>query len=345
MPIKLDAVLQPDPNLRNIPAIAESAEKAGFAGLWDTETQHDPFLQLALAAPPTRTLELGTAIALSFTRSPMSMAYTAWDLAALSEGRFILGLGTQVKAHNERRFSVTWDQPLPRLREIIEGMRAIWHSWRTGEKLNFRGDFYKFTLMTPFFTPPPHQHRIPIYIAGVNTGLCKLAGELCEGFHIHPLNSVQYLKNIVRPAISEGAAIAGRSLEDVTLAASVFAITGENEAQTENLRAFVRSQISFYASTPSYRVIFEQHGWGEIADELGSMAARKQWAEMPRLVTDEMIDAFAIVAPPDKVGEAAIARYAGLVDRIMFYIPYLPGQFDALWQPTIASFAAQSSTT
>lgn len=341
--MKLDAVLQPDPNLLNIPSVAAAAEKAGFAGLWDTETQHDPFIQLALAAPPTSSIQLGTAIALSFTRSPMTMAYTCWDLAAMSKGRFILGLGTQVKAHNERRFSVTWDHPVPRLREIILGMRTIWQSWRNGNKLDFRGDYYKFTLMTPFFTPPPHQYTIPIYIAGVNTGLCNLAGELCDGFHVHPLNSAKYVANVVRPAIAEGAQKAGRSIDDVSIAASVFVVTGENEAQADNLRAFVRQQISFYASTPSYKVIFDEHGWGDIATQLSSMAARKQWAEMPSLITDEMVETFAIVAPPDKVGEAALVRYSGLADRVMFYIPYYPGQFEALWEPTLAAFAAQAT--
>lgn len=341
--IKLDAVLHPDPNLRNIPSVAAAAEEAGFAGLWDTETQHDPFLQLALAAPATKRLDLGTAIALSFTRSPMTMAYTAWDLAALSEGRFILGLGTQVKAHNERRFSVPWSNPLPRLREIINGMRAIWHAWRTGEKLNFRGEYYTFSLMTPFFTPPDHRYNIPIYIAGVNEGLCRLAGELCDGFHIHPLNSAKYVREVVRPGVEAGAKQAGRSIDDVSLSASVFVVTGSDQTQTENLRAFVQQQISFYASTPSYRVILDAHGWVEIGERLSGMAARKLWSEMPALVTDEMIDEFAIVAAPDKVGEAALARYAGLVDRITFYIPYLPGQFEALWIPTLAAFAAQPS--
>jgi probable F420-dependent oxidoreductase len=343
-PMKLDATIQPDPNLRNIAPVAQAAEAAGFDGLWVTETQHDPFIQLALAMSAAQRMEMGTAIALSFTRSPMTLAYTSWDLAALSNGRFILGIGTQVKAHNERRFSVPWTAPIPRLREMIDGMRAIWKSWRTGEKLNFRGEYYKFTLMTPFFTPPPHRFEIPIYIAGVNTGLCQLAGELCEGFHVHPLNSVRYLTDVVRPAIESGAQKAARSIEDVTLAASVFLVTGETPTQTDNLREFVRNQISFYASTPSYRVILQAHGWEDIGEQLSAMAARKQWGDMPKLITDEMIETFAIVAPPDKVGEAVIARYSGLVDRIGFYVPYFPGQFESLWQPTLAAFAAQSAT-
>jgi len=339
--IKLDVSVLPDANLLNLPAVAEAAESAGFAALWSSETNHDPFLQLALAAPHTRRLELGTAIALSFVRSPMALAYTAWDLAAMTEGRFVLGLGTQVKAHNERRFSVPWGPPIPRLREVIDGLRAIWRSWRTGERLNFRGQHYQFTLMTPFFTPPPHTYPIPIYIAGVNEGLCRLAGEICDGFHVHPLNSVSYLTQIVRPAIAQGALRAGRSIDDVTLTASVFVVTGENTTQTDNLREFVRQQISFYASTPSYRVIFETHGWAGVAEQLSALAARKKWAEMPALITDEMVETFAIIAPPDRVGQAALERYRGLVDRIMFYIPYAPGQMDGFWRASLDAFARQ----
>lgn len=339
--IMLDAALMGTDDLLAIPEIARTAEALGFDGLWSSEVSHDPFIPLALAATTTARVDLGTAIALSFTRSPMVLAYTSWDLAAMSQGRFILGLGTQVKAHNERRFSVPWDAPLPRLREIILALRAIWHSWRTGERLNFRGEFYQFTLMTPFFTPPRHSYPVPIYIAGVNTGLCRLAGELCEGFHVHPLNSVRYLTEIVRPAIGEGAAQAGRSIEDVSLSASVFVVSGRDDNETALMREFARQQIAFYASTPSYRVVFETHGWQSVAEELSALAARKRWGDMPALITDEMVETFAIVAPPDQVGQAALDRYTGLVDRITFYRPYIPGQFDALWQSAISAFAQQ----
>ncbi|GAB4478617.1 MAG: LLM class F420-dependent oxidoreductase [Anaerolineae bacterium] len=336
--LRLDAAIQSIDDLAAIPAIARAAEEAGFAGLWASEVNHDPFIQLALAAAQTARIELGTAIALSFTRSPMSLAYTCWDLAALTGGRFILGLGTQVKAHNERRFSVPWNAPaVPRLTEVIEGLRAIWHSWRTGEKLDYRGEHYRFTLMTPFFTPPRHQHTIPIYIAGVNTGLCRLAGRLCDGFHVHPLHSVKYLNEIVRPAISEGAASAGRSLSDVTLSASVFIVTGRSESEIAFTRELVRQQISFYASTPSYAVVFDLHGWSEVRERLSEMAARKQWGEMPALISDEMIETFALVAGPDEIGAAALERYSGLIDRLTFYLPYIPGQHDAMWQAALAA--------
>jgi probable F420-dependent oxidoreductase len=342
VPLRIDASIQSVDDLGTLSLIAAAAERAGFDGIWASEVNHDPFLQLTLAATATQQVALGTAIALSFTRSPMSLAYTCWDLAALSKGRFILGLGTQVKAHNERRFSVPWGPPIPRLREVIDSLRAIWHSWATGEKLNYRGQHYTFTLMTPFFTPPRHTYPIPVYIAGVNTGLCRLAGECCDGFHVHPLHSTDYLDRVVLPAIAEGARSAGRERSDITVCGSVFVVTGFDDAQTALLRELVRQQISFYASTPSYRVIFETHGWQDTAVELSALAARKQWGSMPSLITDEMIGAFAVVAPPDEVGRQALARYKGRLDRITFYLPYMPGQFDPLWESTLSTFAAQT---
>jgi len=336
--MKLDAVLHTIDDLSAIPGTAASAEERGFDALWATEVQHDPFIQLALAATGTEHITLGTAIALSFTRSPMTLAHTCWDLAALSKGRFILGLGTQVKAHNEKRFSVPWGPPVPRLREVILALRAIWDCWREGTRLNFRGEHYSFTLMTPFFTPPRHRYPIPIWIAGVNTGLCRLAGELCDGFHIHPLNSPTYIRQVVLPAIKEGANKSGRRREDIELSASVFVVTGETPEQIEFLRGMVRQQISFYASTPSYRVIFEIHGWGGVAEELSRLAARKRWDEMPALVTDEMLATFAVVASPEAIMAATRERYQGLLDRVTFYLPYVPGgPFEFLWATALNS--------
>jgi probable F420-dependent oxidoreductase len=339
--LHLDLSLMGLENLKSLPDLSQTIEALGFDGIWSSEVNHDPFIPLAMAAERTRRMTLGTSIALSFTRSPMTLAYTCWDLAFLSSGRFNLGLGTQIKAHNERRFGVLWDTPLPRLREVIDGLRAIWKSWRTGDRLNFRGDHYQFTLMTPFFTPPPHAYDIPIGIAGVNTGLCRLAGELCDGFHIHPLHSIKYVTDIIRPAIAEGAARRTRPLEDFSLIASLFVITGENAEEMLSTREMVRQQISFYASTPSYRIILETHGWGEVADRLSRLAARKQWGEMPSLINDEMLDTFAIVAPPDEVGASALQRYKGLVDRVVFYLPYQPGQRNVMWTSTLKAFANQ----
>jgi probable F420-dependent oxidoreductase len=339
--LRFDTNLMAVDQLQTIPDLARVAEEWGFDGIWSAETSHDPFLGLALAATSTRRVNLGTSIALSFTRSPMTLAYTCWDLAALSEGRFLLGLGTQVKAHNERRFSVPWTAPVARLREVLQGLQAIWHSWRTGEKLNFRGEYYQFTLMTPFFTPPRHAHRIPITIAGVNTGLASLAGELCDGFHVHPLHSVKYIDEVVRPAIAAGAARTGRSIDQIELIASVFIVSGITQQQVDFSREFARQQISFYASTPSYKVIFDTHSWGETAEQLSRLAARKQWGDMPSLISDEMLDTFSITAPPDQVAERVLARYGDRLGRVAYYIPFQPGQMDELWKASIHTYSGQ----
>src|SRR5512141_349774 len=216
--MKLDAGL-PSMPLKDVAAVAEAAEAIGFDALWTSETQHDPFLPCALIAEHTQKLNFGTAIAVSFARSPANLAYQAWDLAAQSHGRFMLGLGTQVKAHIERRFGMQWpDSVTGKLREQILAVRAFWEAWQNGTKLNFRGEHYKLTLMSPFFNPGPIEHpNIPIYIAGVNEGLAKLAGELCDGFHAHPFHSPRYLREVILPAIEKGLHKAGRSREDIAL--------------------------------------------------------------------------------------------------------------------------------
>src|SRR5919205_4084105 len=205
--MKLDAGLGVEGEyLRGTGDAARAAESLGFAGLWTSETRHDAFLPLAIAADATEKIEFGTSIAVAFSRSPMEVAQTTWDLQDLSCGRFILGLGTQVKAHVKRRFSRPWDRPAPRLRDYILALRAIWHSFQTEEPLNFEGEFYRHTLMTPFFNPGPIEHpAIPIFIAGVNTRLARLAGELCDGFHVHPFHTSEYIRQTVKPALKEGA--------------------------------------------------------------------------------------------------------------------------------------------
>ncbi len=339
--MKLDASLPPWARVADAPAIARAAEAIDFAGLWSTETQHDPFLPLALAAEHTSRLELGTGIAVSFGRSPATLAYTSWDLAALSQGRFMLGLGTQVKAHIERRFGMPWpDSVTGKLREQVESIRAFWDCWQNGTKLNYRGEHYKLTLMSPFFNPGPlpesvieKKKPVPIYIAGVNTGLAKLAGELCEGFLPHPLSSERYLREVILPAIEQGAAKTGRTRADVTIAASPFA------AITREQREFCRQQVSFYASTPSYRPVFELHGWGEIAERLSFHAARGEWGEMPGLVSDDMLSAFCTMADtPSELAAALKERFANLADRITLYIPFVPGEQDDFWRELVKAF-------
>lgn len=337
--MKLDAGLGTEGNyLREIDRTARAAEDLGFAGLWTSETKHDGFLPLAVAANETSKMDLGTSVAIAFSRSPMETAQTAWDLQDLSEGRFLLGLGTQVKAHITRRFSMPWDKPAARLREYILALHAIWDSFQNEGPLEFEGEFYRHTLITPFFNPGPIEHpEIPIYIAGVNTRLAKLAGEICDGFHVHPFHSPEYVRQTVKPAIAEGAEEAGRDPEQVVLATSAFVVSADNDEETEEQRESVRAQISFYASTPTYRTVLEAHGWEEVGERLGTMAREKQWHEMPALITDQMLAAFAVEAAPDELGVALRERYSGLLDRVTLYAPFVPGERDAFWQTVVES--------
>ncbi len=328
--MKIDAALT-NVNLGQMPAVAQAAEAMGFDGVWTSETQHEAFLPLPLVAEHTQRIQFGTAIAVAFARSPTILAHIAWDLAAQSGGRFILGLGTQVKAHVERRFGMKWESPAPKLREMILALHAIWDCWQNGTPLNFRGEFYKLTLMTPFFSPGPIQTpHVPIFIAGVNTGLCRLAGELADGFHVHPFHTAKYVRESVLPAIEAGAAKTGRTRRDVQLSASVFVVTDDAE------REMVRTQVSFYASTPSYRPVLEHHGWGEAGERLSHLASRKQWEDMPREISDEMLAEFAVIATPSELPAKLRAKYAGLVDRVTLYLPFVPGENDERWKALVA---------
>ena len=345
--MKFDASLPPV-SLSAVPETARAAEAIGFDALWTTETQHNPFLPCTLIAEHTTKLNFGTAIAVSFARSPADIAYTAWDLASQSNGRFILGLGTQVKAHIERRFGQPWpESPVKKLREQIEVMRAFWDCWQNGTKLNYRGEYYKITLMSPFFnagplTSPPTpllQERgayIPIYIAGVNTGLARLAGEICEGFHVHPFHTPRYLKEVVLPAIEEGAKKNNRKREDISVNVSAFIATTPEEMN------FARAQISFYASTPSYRSVMDLHGLSDVAEKLTIHAAKGEWTEMPMLITDEILSEFCLVADENGLADGLKQRYDGLADRLGVYTPFVPGERDEWWKRLVSPFANYS---
>jgi len=331
--MKFDAILPPT-GLKNIPAIAKAAEQLGFDALWTQETQHDPFLPCALIGEHTTRLNFGTGIAVSFARSPANLAYTAWDLAAQSNGRFILGLGTQVKAHIERRFGQPWPESVTKkLREQIQVTRAFWDCWQNGTKLNARGEYYKITLMSPFFNPGPIEHpNIPIYIAGVNTGLARLAGELCEGFHAHPFHSVRYMQEVILSGIEEGAKKSGRKREDISVCVTAFIATSPEELN------FARAQLSFYASTPSYRPVLELHGWGDVAEKLSAHASRGEWAEMPMLITDEILNEFCLVTEESKLTDELKKRYAGIADRLAVYTPFVSGEKDEWWGQLLRNF-------
>ncbi|MBI2114106.1 MAG: LLM class flavin-dependent oxidoreductase [candidate division NC10 bacterium] len=278
-----------------------------LGGAWTSETQHDAFLPLILATQRTTRLELGTSIAVAFGRSPIVTAHLAWDLAALSQGRFLLGLGTQVKGHIERRYGLTWDAPGPRLRDYITALRAIWDCWQHGTPLNYRGEFYSHTLMTPFFNPGPIAHpRIPVHI------------------QVHPFHSVKYLREVVLPNVEQGLTASDRKRADICLASSAFIVTGRDAADMEAARRSVKSQIGFYASTPNYRVILDCHGWGQVAKDLTRRSVQGDWEGMAALITDEMLDAFAVVATPDEVPGKLRQRYTGLLDRLAVYETFRP---------------------
>ena len=331
--MKFDIALAPT-HLSEIPSLARRAESLGASCLWTTETQHDPFLPQTLAAEHTTQIELGTAVAIAFARSPMTVAHTSWDLAAQSNGRFILGLGTQVKPHIERRFGMTWpESPVSKLREFMSALRAVWQAWQQGDRLNFRGEHFKLTLMTPFFNPGPiTTPKIPIYIAGVNTPLIKLAGEAADGFHVHPHHSRKYMAEVVLPNIEEGAKKVGRSRHDVVIACSSFVAIGENEEARSGMREAMRSQIAFYASTPTYHTVMDIHGWSAQREQLTALASKGQWDEMTKVITDEMLAEFVVEGTWDDIGLTVRKKYEGLADRVSLYLPFTLDAKDDDWK-------------
>ena len=319
--MKLDAELG-DINLNDVPAHARRLETAGFDAVWTFEAAHDPFLPLLSAAQATETLELGTNISVAFGRSPFAMAQTAWDLQKASSGRFHLGLGTQVRAHIERRFSMSFDHPAARVTDYIHCLRSIWNTFQTGAKPDHKGPFYQFTLMNPFFTPGPIEHPdIPIYLAGVNERMCRAAGEAADGFHVHPMHSPGYLRDVVCPAIDAGAKSRGKSVADLDLFAPVFAVVGHNEAERQKNEAAVRQQVAFYASTPNYRALLEYHGYNELGKELSQLMRQGDFEAMVALVPDNLMAEVAVSATNAELPAILRKRYVGLLARVGLYDP------------------------
>ena len=316
-------------DLKSIPDYSRKVEALGFDCLWSSETQHDPFLPLAVAATTTERIKLGTSIAVAFPRSPMITAHIAWDIQKASNGRLLLGLGSQVKGHNERRFSVKFESPGPKMREAILAMRAIWDCWQNGTKLNFKGEFYRFDLMTPFFNPGPIEHpKIPVYIAGVNHLMCRIAGEVCDGLHVHPFNSPKYLREYVQPAVNEGLAKSGRTRADFTYVTSSFVVVADTEEELRRQRQAVKQQIAFYASTRTYEPVLATHGWQDVIPHLHRKSVEGDWQGMADLITDEMLDTYAITGTYATIGAKIKERYDGLLDRTALYQPYQPGLDD-----------------
>ncbi len=327
------------PRLENISVYAAAAENLGFDGFWVAETNSDPFLNMALAAEHSAKLTLGTAIAVAFPRSPAILAYTAWDLQRFSRGRFVLGLGPQVKAHNVLRLGVKWEKPVKKMRETIEAIRAFWDCWQNDRPLEYAGEFFKLALMTPFFNPGPIDYPPPpVYIAAVNEQMLRLAGSHCDGVHIHALHTVPYLREVAMPEIEAGMARTGRRRADFTVNTSVFVIPTDTPEEAQWAEAHVRQQLSFYMSTPAYRAVLALHGWEEAGDRLGQMARAGQWDEMPRLITDEMLDAFAVIGRWYELPEIIHARYGDLLDRVGYYLPFEPGRNEMGWRNSIDGF-------
>ena len=318
--------------------LAKKAEQYGFDCFWVNETKHDPFLQLALATTSTRRIGLGTSIALAFTRSPTALAYTSWDLQDTSGGRLILGLGSQVKGHIERRFGVRWEPPAPKMKEVVLALRSVWRTWQDGSKLEFQGKFFRLDLMTPFFSPGRIEHPfIPVYLAGVNEGMIRVAGAMAEGLHVHPLHTVRYLREVMGPALEGGAERAGRKKGDVAVAVSVFAAAGDTRSEREKLRQMYREQIAFYASTRTYRTVLDLHGWGDVGERLHGLSVKGDWKKMPQEVGDDMMEEFVVEGSWGEMGAILQRRYRGLADRVRLYAPFdgKPG-----WRSFVQGFEA-----
>jgi probable F420-dependent oxidoreductase len=313
-------------NLQRAGEQAKEVEAAGYSGAWTSETSHDPFLPLVLAAEHTTTLELGTSIAVAFARNPMNLANISWDLQSYSKGRFILGLGSQIKPHITKRFSMEWSHPAPRMREMVMAMRAIWDCWLNGTKLDFRGDFYKHTLMTPFFTPEASDisdYGVPkVFLAGVGELMTEVAGEVCDGFICHGFSTEKYLREVTLPALARGRAKAGKTLEGFEIVGPGFVVTGADDSELEKAKAGTRQQIAFYGSTPAYRPVLDLHGWGGLQDELNTLSKQGKWVEMGNVIDDEILNTFAVVGDPEGIAPELHHRYGDVIHRVSFYTPY-----------------------
>ena len=318
---------------------AAKAEAAGYDGAWFAETSHDPFVQLAAASVSTEKILLGTSIAVAFARNPMTMAVAANDIHWLSKGRFVLGLGSQIKPHIEKRFSMPWSAPAARMREFVLAMHQIWSCWNEGTKLEFRGDYYTHTLMSPFFNPGPNPYGTPkVFLAGVGALMTEVAGETCEGFLAHGFTTERYLREVTLPALDRGMAKSGRKRTDFEVSLPAFIVTGRDEKELEAAKASTKAQIAFYGSTPAYRGVLDLHGWGDLQTELNGLSKQGKWAEMGQALDDEVLDAFAVVAEPDRVAGALLARYQSAVDRLSFYAPYAADS--GMWQGVLRQLKA-----
>ncbi|CAN5786402.1 LLM class F420-dependent oxidoreductase [soil metagenome] len=304
--------------LDRVPEVARSLETAGYDGCWTGEINHDPFLPMLLAAEHTSTIDLGTSIAVAFARNPMTVANLGWDLQSYSRGRFILGLGTQVQAHIEKRFGMPWGHPVHRMREFVAALHEIWSCWNDGTRLSFEGEFYTHKLMTPMFTPEPSEYAAPkVFIAAVGESMTQMCGEVADGLLAHAFTTRRYLDEVTLPALQRGLSRAGRDRGSVTVSSPVFVVTGRDDAEMMAAAATFRKQIAFYASTPAYRRVLDLHGWGELQPELRRLSLAGDWDGMSALIDDEVLAAFAVVGPVDRIADALAKRCSGAIDRVL----------------------------
>jgi probable F420-dependent oxidoreductase len=319
--MKIDAGLMGP--LDDVPARVQELEAHGFDGAVTAEMSSDPFFPLLLAAEHSERIELMTSIAVAFARSPMIVANIANDLQAYSKGRFILGLGSQIKPHIVKRFSMPWSHPAARMREFILAMRAIWDCWHEHKKLDFRGEFYSHTLMTPMFTPTNNTYGAPrVVLAAVGPLMTEVAGEVADGMLVHAFTTKRYLEQVTLPAIERGFAKSGRQRKDFQLCYPAFVVTGKDEKEWEEARTAVSRQVAFYGSTPAYRGVLELHGWGELQTELNALSKQGEWVAMGDRISDEMLEEFAVVAEPQGVAQALAERFGGSIDRMLCTIPF-----------------------
>jgi probable F420-dependent oxidoreductase len=309
-------------NLSQVPEHINKLESAGYDGAMSFETSHDPFFPLLLAAQNSQRIELMTSIAVAFSRSPMTLANIGHDLNAYSKGRFILGLGSQIRPHITKRFSMPWSKPAARMKEFILAMRAIWGNWHSGTPLDFRGEFYTHSLMTPMFTPMNSEFGAPkVFLAAVGPLMTEVAGEVADGVICHGFTTEKYMREVTLPAVEKGLVKSGRSREDFQISYPCFVVTGATEEAFNGNKQAVCKQIAFYGSTPAYKPVLGMEGWGDLQPELNALSKQGKWDEMGLLVTDDILDKFAIVAEPDQVIGKFIQRFSDLVDRTTISIP------------------------
>ena len=303
----------PTEDLSQVRTLYPQLEAVGYDRAFSFEAKHDPFIPLAVAGEHTRSIELGTAIAIAFARTPMTLANAAWDLQTMTGGRFVLGLGSQIRPHIEQRFSMPWSRPAARMRELVTGIRAIWESWQNGTPLRFEGEFYTHTRMIPAFDPGPNTFGTPrILTAGFGPQMTAVAGEVGDGFLVHPVNSRRSLQELTLPALAEGARRAGRVVDDIEVVCVTTIVTGRDEAEFDRSREAVRSQLAFYGTTPAYLPVFALHGYADLHPELKRLAHEGRWAEMAGLIDDELIETIAVVGQPHEIAPKIFERLDGI---------------------------------